>query len=361
MRWTPERRTSTFRAMNRMRRSAWALGFAFAAVLAFGCASSQTPGAEEPTPRTREETKVDPLPSWNDTAAKARIIEFVEGVTDKGGPAYVEPDARVATFDNDGTLWVEQPVYTEMAFALQRVKDLAQVHPEWKTQDPFKAVLEGDKDAFVATGTRGLVDVIVASHTGMSTTLFDAIAREWVRDAVHPELEKRYVELYYQPQIELLRYLEDNDFKTFIVSGGSVEFIRAFAEEMYEIPPERVIGTSIATRYEVQGGKPSLLRLPEIDFVDDKGGKPVGINKHIGRRPILAFGNSDGDFEMLQWTTAGSGGTRLGLILHHDDAEREYAYDRGSRVGRLDKALDAAASAGWVVVSMKDDWDTVFD
>ncbi len=344
-----------------MTSSAWALAFGCAALLAFGCASSQTPGAQEPAARTREEAKVDPLPSWNDTATKARIIEFVEAVTDDGDPAYVEPAARIAAFDNDGTLWVEQPVYAEVAFALQRVKDLAQVHPEWRTQDPFKAVLEGDQDALIAAGSHGLVEVIVASHTGMSTTLFDAIAREWVRDAVHPELEKRYVELVYQPQIELLRYLEDNDFETFIVSGGSVEFIRAFAEEVYDIPPERVIGTSIATRYEVQGGRPSLLRLPEIEFVDNRGGKPVGIYKHVGRRPIFAFGNSDGDFEMLQWTTAGSGGTRLGLILHHDDAEREYAYDRQSRVGTLDKALDAAASEGWVVVSMKSDWDTIFD
>ena len=361
MRWTHERPTLTFRAMNRVKRSALVMGFACAAMLAFGCASSQTPGAEEPAPRSREEAKVDPLPSWNDTVTKARIIAFVEAVTDEGDPGYVEPGQRVATFDNDGTLWVEQPVYAEVAFALKRVRDLAQVHPEWKTQYPFKAVLEGDKEAFLATGTHGLVEVIVASHTGMSTTLFDAIAREWVRDAVHPELEARYVELFYQPQIELLRYLEENYFKTVIVSGGSVEFIRAFAEEVYEIPPERVIGTSITTRYELQGGKPSLLRLPEIDFVDDKSGKPVGIHKHVGQRPILAFGNSDGDFEMLQWTTAGSGGTRLGLILHHDDAEREYAYDRESQVGRLDRALDAAASEGWIIVSMKEDWDTVFE
>lgn len=266
----------------------------------------------------------------------------------------------MATFDNDGTLWVEQPVYAEMAFALHRVRDLAKVHPEWKTQQPFKAVIEGDADALKATGTHGLVEIIVASHTGMSTTLFDTIVTEWVRDARHPKFEKPYTELAYQPQLELLRHLEANGFKTFIVSGGSVEFMRTYSDGVYGIPAEHVVGSSIETRYEMQGGKPSLLRLPEISFVDDKVGKPVGIHKHIGRRPILAFGNSDGDFEMLQWTTTGSGGARLGLVLHHDDSEREYAYDRESAVGKLDKALDAAGQSGWLVVSMKNDWKTVF-
>ena len=266
----------------------------------------------------------------------------------------------MATFDNDGTLWVEQPVYAEMAFALHRVRDLAKVHPEWATKEPFKAVIEGDREALVAAGSRGLVEIVLASHTGMSATLFDTIATEWVRDARHPKFEEPYTELAYQPQLELLRYLEANGFKTFIVSGGSVEFMRTYAEQVYGIPPERVVGSSIETRYEVQGGKPSLLRLPQIDFVDDKVGKPVGIHKHVGLRPILAFGNSDGDLEMLQWTTVGSGGVRLGLVLHHDDAEREYAYDRESKVGTLDKALDLAGQSGWVVVSMKNDWNTVF-
>ncbi len=266
----------------------------------------------------------------------------------------------MATFDNDGTLWVEQPIYPELAFALDRVNDLAKVHPEWKTQQPFQAVIEGDLDALVASGSRGLVEIVLAAHTGMSTTLFATIVTEWVRDARHPKYERQYTELTYQPQIELLRYLEANGFKTFIVSGGSVEFMRTFTEEVYGIPPERVVGSSIETRFEVQGGKPSLLRLPRVDFVDDKSGKPVGIHKHIGRRPILAFGNSDGDLEMLQWTTVGSAGARLGLLLHHDDAEREYAYDRESSVGKLNQALDAAGPSGWVVVSMKDDWNRVF-
>jgi len=292
--------------------------------------------------------------------AKAKIIDFVRGVTDPDDPAFVEPERRIATFDNDGTLWVEQPLYAEMAFALHRVRDLAQVHPEWKTEEPFRAVLEGDKQALIASGKRGLVEIIVASHTGMSTTLFDTIVREWIRDARHPDFDKPYTALAYQPQLELLRYLESKGFKTSIVSGGSAEFIRVFSDETYGIPPERVIGSAIETRYEVQGGKPMLLRLQEIDFVNDGAGKPVGIYKGAGQQPILAFGNSDGDFEMLQWTTLGSGGARMGLLLHHDDSEREYAYDRQSRVGTLDQALDAAGPQGWVVVSMKKDWKTVF-
>ena len=336
------------------------LGLVLSALFVLSCASSQQPGAEEPKANGEAEAFVDPLPSWNDRATKARILDFVRAVSDPDDPGFVEPAKRVATFDNDGTLWVEQPVYTEMAFALHRVRDLAKVHPEWKTQEPFKAVIEGDREALIAAGTRGLVEIVLASHTGMSATLFDTIVTEWVRDARHPKFDKPYTELAYQPQLELLQYLDANGFKTFIVSGGSVEFMRTYTEQVYGIPPERVVGSSIETRYEVQGGKPSLLRLPEISFIDDKGGKPVGIHKHIGHRPILAFGNSDGDLEMLQWTTVGSGGARLGLVLHHDDAEREYAYDRESKVGTLDKALDVAGQSGWVVVSMKNDWKTVF-
>ena len=336
------------------------LGLVLSALFVLSCASSQQPGAQEPKTNPEAEAFVDPLPSWNDTATKAQILDFVRAVSDPDDPAFVEPTKRVATFDNDGTLWVEQPVYAEMAFALHRVRDLARVHPEWATKEPFKAVIEGDREALVAAGSRGLAEIVLASHTGMSATLFDTIATEWVRDARHPKFEKPYTELAYQPQLELLRYLEANGFKTFIVSGGSVEFMRTYTEQVYSIPPERVVGSSIETRYEVQGGKPSLLRLPQIDFVDDKVGKPVGIHKHVGLRPILAFGNSDGDLEMLQWTTVGSGGVRLGLVLHHDDAEREYAYDRESKVGTLDKALDLAGQSGWVVVSMKNDWNTVF-
>jgi phosphoglycolate phosphatase-like HAD superfamily hydrolase len=360
MAWTGHRGTPTVRAMSFKARYAAGLLWVAVALFAAACAKPDATPAQEPTTGAETETRADPLPSWNDTEAKAKVIEFVRAVTDADGPAYVEPQARVATFDNDGTLWAEQPMYAELIFARDRVIALAKVHPEWKTQEPFRAVLEGDQKAFAASGQRGVVEVIVASHTGMSTTLFATIATEWVRDARHPDLGKPYTALAYQPQIELLRYLEANGFTTFIVSGGSVEFLRTFSEPTYGIPPERVIGSSIATRYEVQGGKPSLLRLPEIDFIGDKSGKPVGIHKRIGRRPILAFGNSDGDFEMLQWTTLGANGPRLGLILHHDDAEREYAYDRDSAVGKLDKALDAASDEGWVVVSMKNDWKTVF-
>ena len=346
--------------MNSLRRSGWGVALIALAMIAFGCAQSEEPRSNEPTTGEELEAAVDPLPSWNDTATKARIVEFVAAVTDPDGPRYVTPEARIATFDNDGTLWVEKPAYGELMFALDRVRSLAQVHPEWKTQEPFRAVIEGDRDALVAAGSHGLIEVVMASHTGMSAALFNTIATEWIRDARHPDFEKPYTELAYQPQIELLRYLEANDFTTFIVSGGTVEFLRTFAEPTYGIPPERVIGSSIATRYEVQGGKPSLLRLPEVDFIDDKDGKPVGIQRRIGRKPILAFGNSDGDFEMLEYTTLGSGDVRLGLLLHHDDAEREYAYDRESSIGKLDRALDAASGAGWVVVSMKDDWNTIF-
>ena len=341
-------------------RHALLLAILFAVTFSLGCEKPKTPAAGEPSSGSEVEVQVDALPSWSDTATKARIMEFVQSVTDPDGPSYVEPEARIATFDNDGTLWVEQPTYAEMAFARDRVIALSQVHPEWKTQEPFRAVLEGDRAAFIAAGPRAVVDVVVASHTGMSATLFNTIATEWVRDARHPDFEKPYTELAYQPQLELLRYLEANGFTTFIVSAGSVEFMRTYADDTYGIPPERVVGSSIQTRYEVQGGKPSLLRLPEISFIDDKGGKPVGIHKRIGRRPILAFGNSDGDYEMLQYTTMGAGGAALGLLLHHDDEEREYAYDRETSVGKLDGALEAAQGSGWVVVSMKNDWKTIF-
>jgi phosphoglycolate phosphatase-like HAD superfamily hydrolase len=358
--WTGEGATPTVRAMRWTESRVARLIVLTLMLIALGCSESQKPRAKEASTGAEVEAAADPLPSWNDTAAKARIMEFVQTVTDPDDPGFVEPSARVASFDNDGTLWVEQPMYAEMAFAIDRVVDLAKVHPEWKTEEPFRTVLEGNIEALVTAGPRSVIEVVMASHTGMSTTLFDSIATEWVRDALHPDFEIPYTDLAYQPQLELLRYLEANGFTNFIVSGGTVEFIRVFSHETYGIPPQRVVGSSVETRYEVQGGKPSLLRLPQVDFIDDKGGKPVGIHKHIARRPILAFGNSDGDFEMLQYTTMGSGGTRLGLLLHHDDAEREYAYDRNSKVGTLDKALDAANSAGWVVVSMKNDWNSVF-
>jgi len=302
--------------------------------------------------------QTDPLPSWNDGATKQAITSFVEKVTDKEGKDYVPPEDRIATLDNDGTLWVEQPMYTQLAFALDRVKALAPEHPEWKDQ-PFKAVLEGDMKALAASGEKGIVQLIAATHAGMSPEEFQKIVGDWLATAEHPRFKRKYTELVYQPMLELLSYLRDNGFTTYIVSGGGIEFVRNFSEPVYGIPPAQVVGSSIETKYEVVDGKPTLMRLPKVHFIDDKEGKPVGINEYIGQRPIAAFGNSDGDYQMLDWITSGEG-PRFGLIVHHTDAEREYAYDRDSSFGRLDKALDDAPAKGWVVVDMKNDWKEVF-
>ncbi|QAY97124.1 haloacid dehalogenase [Methylovirgula ligni] len=301
----------------------------------------------------------DPLPSWNGGAAKRSITNFVDRVTREGSADFVPAAARIATFDNDGTLWVEHPVYAQMAFALDRVKALAPLHPEWKDKQPFKAVLEGDMKTLAASGEHGMAELVMATHAGMTTEEFEKIVRDWFVTARHPRFKRPYIELSYQPMIELLAYLRANGFKTYIVSGGGIEFMRPISERVYGVPPEQVIGSSIKTRFEMRDGRPELLRLPEVNFINDKGGKPVGINEFIGRRPIAAFGNSDGDLEMLQWTTL-AGGVSLGLIVHHTDAVREYAYDRDTSFGRLDKALDAAAINKWTVVDMKDDWNRVF-
>jgi len=262
-------------------------------------------------------------------------------------------------FDNDGTLWTEQPMYFQLAFVLDRVKALAPQHPEWQTQEPFRSAIAGDMAGVAAAGERGLLEMMAATHAGMTSDEFRLIVSDWLATARHPRFKRPYTELTYAPMKELLAYLRANGFKTFIVSGGGVEFMRVFSERVYGVPPEQVIGSSIRTRYEVRGGKPVIARLPEIEFIDDKAGKPLGINRYIGRLPILAFGNSDGDFEMLEYTTSAPG-PRLGLIVHHDDGEREYAYDRKSPVGRLERGLDEAAQRGWVVVSMKDDWRTIY-
>ncbi|MGZ4810268.1 MAG: HAD family hydrolase [Thermoanaerobaculia bacterium] len=301
----------------------------------------------------------DPLPSWNDTPARRAIVDFVSRVTKAGGPDFVAPAERIATFDNDGTLWVEQPMYVQMAFALDRAKAMAPLHPEWKDAQPFKAALEGDMKTLAEAGERGLLEVVTATHAGMTTGEFSNIVTDWLATARDPRFKRPYTDLVYQPMLELLAYLRANGFKTFIVSGGGVEFMRPWAEGVYGIPPEQVIGSSIKTRFVMRDGRPMLFRLPEVNFIDDKTGKPVGINEAIGRRPIAAFGNSDGDLEMLQWTTM-SGGVRLGAIVHHTDADREYAYDRQSRFGRLDVALDAAALNRWTVVDMKNDWKVIF-
>jgi phosphoserine phosphatase len=305
------------------------------------------------------QAQTDPLPSWNDGPSKQAITGFVARVTQQGGPDFVPPAERIATFDNDGTLWVEHPMYTQLAFILDRVKILAPQHPEWATMQPFKAVLEGDMKTLMAAGEHGLMELAMATHAGMTTAEFEKIVTDWIATARHPRFKRLYTELSYLPMTELLAYLRANGFKTFIVSGGGVEFMRPWTERVYGVPPEQVVGSSIKTKFQMRDGRPELFRLPEVNFIDDGPGKPAGINEYIGRRPIAAFGNSDGDLEMLQWTTM-AGGARLGLIVHHTDAEREYAYDRDTDFGRLDKALDAAALNKWVVVDMKNDWKRIF-
>ena len=301
----------------------------------------------------------DPLASWNDTGPKKAIIAFVEQVTKEDSPNFVPVLERIAVFDNDGTLWAEQPMYFQGLFAFDRVKALAPQHPEWKTKEPFASLLRGDLKAAFAGGERPMMEVVMATHAGMSTDEFEQIVKGWIAVARHPTTKKLYTEMVYQPMLELLAYLRANGFKTFIVSGGGVEFMRPWTEKVYGIPPEQVVGSSIKTKFELRERKPVLLRLAQLNFIDDKVGKPIGINEHIGRRPIAAFGNSDGDLQMLQWTTAGTG-ARLALIVHHTDAEREWAYDRKSSVGRLDKALDEGKAKGWTIVDMKNDWKTVF-
>ena len=299
------------------------------------------------------------LPSWNDGAAKNSIIDFVARVTRQGGPDYVAPAERIATFDNDGTLWAEQPMYVQLVFALDRVKALAPLHPEWKQKQPFKAALERDLKTVFAGGEHAILELVMASHADMTTEEFKNIVQDWIATAKHPKTGRHYTAMVYQPMLELLSYLKANGFKTFIVSGGGIEFMRPWTEKVYGIPPEQVIGSSIKTQFELRDGKPVLVRLPEINFIDDKSGKPVGINQHIGRRPIAAFGNSDGDLEMLQWVAAGDSQS-LCLYVHHTDAQREWAYDRDSSIGHLDKGLDEAKARGWTVVDMKQDWGVVF-
>ena len=301
----------------------------------------------------------DPLPSWNDGLSKDAIIGFVTEVTDENNPNFVPPAERIATFDNDGTLWSERPVYFQLLFAIDRVRELAPQHPEWKTTQPFKAVIDNDMKALAESGEHGLLELVMATHAGMTTEEFEQIVKDWLNTAKHPRFNRPFTDLVYQPMLELLAYLRANEFKTFIVSGGGIEFMRPWVEEVYGIPPEQVVGSVIKTKFELHNGKPVLMRLPELDFIDDKAGKPVGIHKFIGRRPIAAFGNSDGDLQMLQWTEAGKG-KRLLVYIHHTDAEREWAYDRKSHIGRLDKGLDEAKENGWTVVDMKNDWKVIY-
>ena len=301
----------------------------------------------------------DPLPSWNDTAPKQAIIAFVEKVTKEGSADFVPVSERIATFDNDGCLWAEQPMYFQFFFAMDRVKALAPQHPEWKEKEPFASLLKGDMKAALAGGEASLVQIVMATHAGLTTEEFEKAVTDWITTAKHPTTGKLYTDMVYQPMLELLAYLRANGFKTFIVSGGGIEFMRPWVEKAYGIPPEQVIGSSGGLKYEIRDGKPVLIKLPEIAHNDDKEGKPVGIQRHIGRRPIFAAGNSDGDLQMLQWVAAGTRPSFC-LYVHHTDAEREFAYDRESHIGKLDKGLDEAASKGWTVTSMKDDWKTIF-
>lgn len=301
----------------------------------------------------------DPLPSWNDTAPKQAIFEFVAKVTNRDSPDFVAIPERIATFDNDGCLWAEQPMYFQFIFALDRIKAMAPEHPEWKDKEPYASIIAGDYQKALAGGQKALMEILMATHAGMTAEEFDAIAVQWIATAKHPTTGKRYTEMVYQPMLELLAYLRANGFKTFIVSGGGIDFMRPWVEEVYGIPPEQVVGSSVKTKFELRDGKPVIVRLPEINFNDDKEGKPIGIHSHIGRRPIASFGNSDGDLQMHQWTQGGKG-PRFSMYVHHTDADREWAYDRESHIGRLDKGLDEAKKNGWTIVDMKNDWNIIF-
>jgi phosphoglycolate phosphatase-like HAD superfamily hydrolase len=301
----------------------------------------------------------DPLPSWKETAPKKAVIQFVEKVTTKGSPDFVPVAERIATFDNDGTLWSEQPVYFQFQFMLDQVKAAAPKHPEWKEGPAFQALMANDHAALAKLGHKPVLELLAVANSGMTTDAYDRTIREWLATARHPKTGRLYTEMIYQPMVELLAYLRANGFKTFIVSGGSIEFMRPWTQAAYGIPPEQVVGTISDVKFEERDGQPVLMREPKLSFVDDGPGKPAGIYRAIGRRPIAAFGNSDGDLQMLQWTTAGAG-ARFALIVHHTDAEREWAYDRTSHIGKLDKALDEATAKGWTVVSLKDDWATIF-
>jgi phosphoglycolate phosphatase-like HAD superfamily hydrolase len=325
----------------------WFIAAAF--ILAAACGWTGPVGAQS-----------DPLPSWNDSAAKTSIIGFVARVTATGGDDYVPPAQRIAAFDNDGTLWTEKPIYFQVIFALDRVRAMVLQHPEWQTEQPFKAAIDNDMAALAASGSKGLLDIVAASQGGLTPEEYDKTVLAWLAVARHPRFNKPYTDLVYQPMLELLDYLRKNGFKTFIVSGGGADFMRAWTEKIYGIPPEQVVGSTGGLKFEMSNdGRPELINQPEFEFIDDGPGKPVGIERFIGRRPIFAFGNSDGDLQMLQWTTAGAG-ARFAGIVHHTDAAREYAYDRDSHVGKLDKALDAAIAKGWTVVDMKRDWNRIF-
>jgi phosphoserine phosphatase len=315
------------------------------------------------TPTSQDHQKIsddkDPLPSWNEGASKQAIIDFVETTTNPDGKSFIPENERIVTFDNDGTLWSEQPMYFQFFFAMDRIKQLAPQHPEWKEEQPFKAVLENDMETVMKSGVNGLLTLTLATHSGVTTDEFSKIVKDWINTAKHPKTGKLYKEMVYQPMLEVLDYLRANGFKTYIVSGGGIDFMRPFTEEVYGIPPEQVVGSSGKYELRFNNNNPEIVKLPEIDFIDDKEGKPIGIQKFIGKKPVAAFGNSDGDLQMLQWTASGDG-LRLLVFIHHTDAEREWAYDRESHIGHLDKGLDEANEKGWTVVDMKNDWNRIY-
>lgn len=323
--------------------------FVFAASFMVACAPIQN-----------DEVEIsDPLPSWNEGETKRSIIKFVSEVTDPASEHFIDMADRIATFDNDGNLWSEQPAYFQLFFAMDRVKLLADQHPEWKTQQPFKAVLEDDLKTLASFGEHGIIELVMATHANITTDEFESVVKQWLATALHPRFKRPYTQLVYQPMLELLEYLRSKDFKTFIVSGGGIEFMRPWVEEVYGIPRDQVVGSSIKTEFTYQDGNPVIMRLPKLDFIDDKADKPVGIHRFIGRKPVFASGNSDGDLQMLQWTASGDG-LRFMLYLHHTDGEREWAYDRESHIGRLDKGLDEANEKGWTVIDMKEDWKLIY-
>ncbi|HPE77207.1 MAG TPA: HAD family hydrolase [Draconibacterium sp.] len=329
-------------------------GFIFILLFSLGCQTKQ-----QQQPETTAVVQSDPLPSWNDGVAKQSVIDFVKAVTTENSPDFVKPGDRIATFDNDGTLWSEQPYYFQLQFALDRIKELAPSHPEWKKNQLFQAVLNNDIGKVLSFGEKGLLELVTTTHSGISTEEFAGVVKNWIDMAIHPKTQLLYKEMVFQPMIELLDFLRANGFKTYIVSGGGVDFMRPWIEEVYGIPAEQVVGSSGKVKFEMKDGNPVLIKLPEINFIDDKEGKPVGIHQYIGKRPIAAFGNSDGDLQMLQYTAAGEG-KRFLLYVHHTDSVREWAYDRDSHIGKLDKGLDEAIEKGWIVVDMKNDWNRIY-
>ena len=332
--------------------------FAISAI-SFSCNTAHQ-ATDTPEKQEMSAAAKDPLPSWNEGSTKKAILDFVTKTTKAGTADFIPVADRIACFDNDGTLWSEQPMYFQLAFVMDRIKALAPKHPEWKDTQPFKAVLEGDVKTALSGGEKSMVDLMIATHAGTTTEEFNIIVKEWLATARHPRFNRPYTEMVFQPMLELLNYLRANGYKTYIVSGGGIDFMRPWTEAVYGIPPEQVIGSSLKLKYEVRDDGPVIFRLPEINFIDDKAAKPVGIEQHIGRRPVFTAGNSDGDYEMLQWTSTGTGFPRFGMIVHHTDGDREWAYDRESHIGKLNRGLDDAGTYHWLVVDMKADWKKVY-